>query len=425
MEYFFSVLSNAQLVAPQLFLCLAALITINARNISGYPLPYISVFLAYFTLGPVLNWAMNADLYVGTVESQIPSVAWWYTLCLWVWAIIYLLWLWIFPARHIPTRLATADNTGRTKNYWGLELLNLIASAWAALVIARTLAAGATDKLEAISQAGNFHYSYLLLEVVLSSAAILTWHGTGFSLATWINLATYTGYCLVTFERDFIFVFFALFIHIAASKSARFRLLIPMLGILAIIIATSIFVLRSPDQEFGISTVLGQGSNLFVDTFLLEGLTSGSFPPIESYWAAIFRQQPTEYGNLTNWLVYQWAGGADGSGYGFSLIGEAYMNGGRLAIVILFAVLAFVSLGLFRAADRSPLALMLSVAYTTAIMYAIRGELATLISTMLAALIIGVGASFASRESRKDVPPPGQQGCRAPQSAQGITSEPQ
>ncbi|WP_460486814.1 hypothetical protein, partial [Corynebacterium atrinae] len=283
MEYFLSTLSNFQLVAPQLAICALALLAISLRNRSGYPLPYIAVFFAYFTLGPVLNWTMNADVYVGTVVDRIPTVTWWYAAALTTWAVMYLFWRWLLPARHLPTKLATAKNSGVERTYWGLDTLNILVSVWAAFKTFQILSTGATDKLLTIEAAGAFHYDYLLIQVALGSAAILTWKDRGFSPATWINLLTYSMYCLVTFERDFIFVIFALLIHITAAKSSRFRLWIPFVGIVGVIGATAIFVFRSEQEEFGISTILGQGSNLFIDTFILEGLTAGNFYPIESY----------------------------------------------------------------------------------------------------------------------------------------------
>lgn len=397
MTYFFSVLSHFQSVAPQFIVSAAALLILNLRNRAGYPLPYIAVFFAYFTFGPVLNWTMDADIYVGTVEERIPDVAWWYAIALTVWACTKLLWQWVVPPKALPTQLATAENLGLQRTYWGLDMLNAAAAGWALFVILRVVSTGSIDKLAAIEAAGGLHYNYLLLQVVLSSAAILTWRKRGFSPLTWLNLVMYAAYCLVTFERDFIFVYFALLIHIMAAKPAKVRILIPMLGIIGVIAATAIFVARSERDEFGISTVLGQGSNLFVDTFVYEGMKSRTFYPIHSYWSVLFHQQPTEYGNLTNWIAYLWAGGVEGSGYGFSIVGEAYMNGGRIAIIVVFFLLALCSLGLFRAAQRYPLALMLSVSFTSALMYAVRGEMATLSATMLAAVLVGVGAVLTSK----------------------------
>jgi oligosaccharide repeat unit polymerase len=239
------------------------------------------------------------------------------------------------------------------------------------------------DKISRLEMAGPWHYPYLLLE----SYALATYFiaaRTGFYRSVyWINAGCYLGYCLVTAERDFLFVGLALLIHVQLfSPSMRSRRLV-VLGAAGGALAALLAALRE-GKEFSVSQALNQGSLPFVDTFMRDVVPA--FYPYRNggtYLDAVVGMLPGVHRQpLEGWLVDLYTPGAP-VGYGFSLTAEAYVNFGPLGVPVVFLVLGLTLRWIVNRADRSDWWTYLSVVAVTAVFNGVRGESGQLVRIVL------------------------------------------
>jgi hypothetical protein len=232
----------------------------------------------------------------------------------------------------------------------------------------------------------------------------LAWRTRAGRTAYIANLIIYVAYCLITTERDFIFVLFSLALHRQLFHTVRI-LRAAALGGGLLLFATLLFAIRS-GGTVGTTEILNQGSLLFVDTFIMELAPLGvPFLYGASYLGALGGLVPGLGGmsqSLSGWLVDTYAPGS-GSGYGFSLTGEAYLNFGMAGIPIMFALFTALHRLLVNRVDRSQLWGYMSILYTTAWMYAFRGESLAFLKTVVVGLILYLAVQTAwSKSSKKE-----------------------
>lgn len=350
-------------------------------------LPYLAAYFVYFGLGPVANYALGNGIYAGVVQSKIGQATGGMLLALIGVLAVGLL----VPVRRTAMDRSRLDNPARRYHFPPFLFLGL-ASYSLVIILIHGPAAFAGDKLDRIAQAGPWHYKYLLLQI-LACALYFTAMSTRFGQVTyWLNFACYLGYCLVTDERDFIFVVFSLLLHTQLFRRRSMSLRLGLAGAASIIGATSLAILRSPGDGGGVSRMLDEGSTIFPDTFVMMAVPQ--FTPFaygETYLRSLISLVPgfPTY-SLADWLVQVYNPGSD-SGYGFSLTAEAYMNFGLVGIPVLFMALTVLQRFLVNRVDHGHFYAYASILFTMTWMYNFRGEsMATLKTLLYGAILFGV-----------------------------------
>lgn len=366
-------------------LAVALCIFLFRRGLQASMLAYLAAFFAFFAFGPVINVLLGNDIFPGSVSQMIPKAALGFAVALATWAVVDL----ISPekldqqsaaarSRNPPRRYATL-----TASYWTLTLYGFGVAGF-------VIASGSLGKLGAINAAGPFHYQYLLAQICIGSMGLLAWRDRWTRRAFIINSSAYLTYCVATSERDFMFVAFALLLHASALGYVQRSRWLPIAAAGLTVAGTLLFTLRQA-EEFGWSSLLNQGSLLFVDTYTLHVLPH--LPPEErNTYANLLTGPPGDHRSVSEWFVHVYAPGSP-SGYGFSLTAEARMNAGLLGIAALFLAIGLIHRRLLRRAAEADWALALSPLFTTTLMYAFRGDL----RTFLLSLAYGVGLFLAIR----------------------------
>ncbi|MEJ6013894.1 O-antigen polysaccharide polymerase Wzy [Corynebacterium sp. H127] len=260
---------------------------------------------------------------------------------------------------------------------------------FAAIVVLR---GGAGNKLAAIGDAGSFHYQYLLLMSLCLCWTVVYWRNSSKSrllvVFAWFSFGAYG---MVTAERDFILILFAIGIHLVVrNRSRKFVFEFIAMGLISAIVGTLIFVTRA-GEKLSFDALLNQGSTLFIDTYIYDWIASGSWYPRNSWWSALTRQLPTPEGSLADWFVVLFTGSSySKSGYGFSVTAEAFMIAGYFGIFFFFFLFGMCHLWLLSKAERSGLWLGISVAFLYILMYSIRGELYSMISACMTICVIAL-----------------------------------
>jgi len=196
----------------------------------------------------------------------------------------------------------------------------------------------------------------------------------------------YGFYCFATSERDFLFVIFALLLYTEVGRGVWAKLM-PILALLGAVLGAALFSSRQ-NLEFGLGSFLNQGSILFVDTFLVKEIPTLTDAELHTYARIVGLNPDGIQGNLSSWLVETYAGSATGSGYGFSLTGEAFMNFG-MPMVIILAVCIGLSVEIL---ERWPLTthfrLFTRPLVLTLLLYGFRSDLRTMLVGIIEGCLI-------------------------------------
>jgi hypothetical protein len=356
---------------------------------------FVAGYYLLFAFGPVVNYLLGNEIYFGITLSAMPVATAGMCAALLAMCAAIL----IFPQRRSfdAIRLNVDD-----RNYPAVTVLHFVLSGY---VIYQFISFGGAltglGKGEKVAAAGPYHYDYLLIAMLASAFFFISMRTKLGRSLFWIHLATYIAYCLLTNERDFIFVFISLFLHfrLFREKASMWAPLLAGGGLLAV--ATYLFASRAGEST-DIAQALNQGSLLFVDSYIVE-----RYPDLlqfrwgETYLNAIASIAPswlvTPTPSLADELVLSYAPGS-GSGYGFSLTAEAYMNFGLAGVLVVFFGLAVAQQFLVNRCDHSLFWAYASIAFTIAWMYAIRGESLHLAKICFdAVLLYGVVSVTSSR----------------------------
>lgn len=364
---------------------------------------YVACFFALFAFGPVVNFALGSPIYSGIRVPYIGRASVGFTVALAALAVAQVL----VSVRHAKAAPDVRVSAATEKRYvlYGPVLLGM---ACYGLVQAVSLAPYflAGSKAVSLQASGRAHYVYLLIELALVSTFFVARRHPAERILWTCNAAAYVAYCIVTFERDFLFVLFVLFLHheilVLRHRRRSIRLLIAGAGI--VVFATFLVAQRGggPVDPAG---VLNQGSLLFVDTFVLilvPGALSYSFGL--TYLQSLVSLAPawlheSQYQSLSSWLVSLYAPGSS-SGYGFSLTAEAYLNFGYLGIFVVFVAIGLIQGELARRFARSDWASYISVYFSVVLLYSIRGDSQQLLKSLAYGALLFLLLTVVARTNR-------------------------
>jgi hypothetical protein len=333
----------------------------------------VAVFIP-FAYGPLVNLITGAAAFDGIVLDELDPAALGFFLAVAA----------LTVADVLTPQRPTFTSPPMTRIYELLPVVLVVLAGFAAIRIATVGPAMLeVDKIARLEMAGSWHYPFLLFESY-ALAMYFVAARTGFYRSVyWINAACYLAYCLVTAERDFLFVGLAVLIHVQLfNPSVRSRWLVA-LGAGGAALAALLAALRE-GLEFSVSQALNQGSLPFVDTFMRDVVPA--FYPYRAgstYVEAVASLLPgVERHPLEGWLVSLYTPGAP-VGYGFSLTAEAYVNFGPLGVPAVFLALGLSLRWIVNRSDRSDFWTYLSVVSVTAMFNALRGESGQLLRIVL------------------------------------------
>lgn len=365
--------------AVSLALSLAGLVWLARRGGPRNSIVLVAGFFVYFAFGPVVNLLRGDQVYFGTVLAEVPAAAVGFAVAV----------AGMCAADLLMRQRATFDRAAPrtlTRIYVVLPIVYLVLALYGAAVLAMSapalLAAG--TKTSAIAIAGPFHYQYLLLQL----AVVSTFHisrQTRLQTVLWnANFAVYLTYCLVTSERDFLFVVAALLVHreIVNNQTRGWRIIV--LAVAGLLLGSWLFAYRA-STETDLAAVLNQGSVLFVDSYVHSWVPQTM--PFElggTYLSSALGALPllgVESTPLSQWLQSTYAPGGT-SGYGFSMTGEAYFNFGYLGVFAVMLLAGLAQRYAINRADRSDWWGYAGIYLTIVWLYAIRGDSTQVFSSL-------------------------------------------
>lgn len=361
---------------------------------SATPFGFIAAFFAYFTLGPAVAYGLGLEIYPGIQTEWIVSAAWLYAAVLLLWAALDL----AFSTARPGPPASPAYGLKRTILVdLVFVFLGVYGAALGAIVFMR---GGGNNKLVAIELAGPLHYQFMLTGV----GVILYCGATGTrSLRSWpvvIGLIGFLAYCISTGERDFLFVIFTLLLVWLAVGLTVNRGAVWLWAIGGVVLGSALFVWRGGASN-GLTTALSQGSNMYIDTVLLQARAMFVTLPEDTYLSTFLRSDYAGYDSLASWFSDFVGAGLTG-GYGFSTVGEALLNGGLLGVLGYHAIVFVGYEFLYRKARRSPYAVIALASLTYQLLYGVRTESQSVLTGFITVCVIGwilVALSRVSLES--------------------------
>lgn len=361
-------------------LSLSLLAVLFIRSRGRDVLAYVIAFYFYFAFGPVVNHLLGNDIYAGILSEQMwPAVLLMTLAMAGMFAVAFL----------VKPKLASPEQDhsgGRHYPLMVIFLIALIIFTIAVLVFVVPRVIGINKHAQVAAVGADIHYSYLLLQFYAASLYLVARRSTIGTILYRANFGLYVLYCLAFSERDFMFALAA--VAVISVSSGRARLGVRHLagaGVL-LYVATVLFAARMSDVTVDFTTVLNQGSVLFVDSSVVWLVPD--YLPFMDGWTYLnsvasllprFLHQSDLY--LLAWFVEQFAPGSE-SGYGFSLSAEAYLNFGFIGAPIVFAILAGAHRWVTNRIDRHPLFAYTSVLFTGWILYSFRGDSLQLVKGM-------------------------------------------
>ncbi|HPE60906.1 MAG TPA: hypothetical protein PLB10_11275 [Thiolinea sp.] len=202
------------------------------------------------------------------------------------------------------------------------------------------------DKVSKVQSVAFIHYKLMLLWM----AAFVVYFANKWEVdrVLLISFGVFTAYCMLFSERDFVFILLAmLFVHLK-SRILNQRLF--LFGVPGAMLLTKLTAGRGEIFEGStISAFFNQGSNLFVNSFVIELVEEKGYP---LQWGKTYLSSLLDsisFGKLrldeplAEWLVGEYTGNPDAAaGYGFSLEAEAFLNFGYPGVFMLYFLLGLV-----------------------------------------------------------------------------------
>lgn len=366
------------LVALNLAGSIAVLVWLHRRGGAHNALLCVGAVFLFFAFGPLVNVLMDEEVYQGIVEDRLAQASTGFLL-----ALVGLL----LADLVLPQRTGFVVDRQPPRNYLLLPLVMVALSGYAvALVAIRGPLMVGADKLERIALAGSWHYPYLLVETF----ALALWFAarrTPFTHALyWVNAGCYLVYCLTTNERDFIFLGFALLIVRGLfAGQVRSRGLVAF-GVVGVALASALATMRE-GLAFSVAQTLNQGSIPFVDTYVMTVVPDADpyrfgQTYVEAVASVVPRLRVGDRPPLDEWLVSLYAPGSN-TGFGFSLTAEAYLNFGVAGIPVVFFLVGLGVRAVVNRCDRSDFTTYLTVVVLAAVCYALRGDSAQLVKSVV------------------------------------------
>lgn len=338
------------------------------------PLFGVAVVYWYMAFGPVINYAMGWPIYFGVITSNIPMACLMFNLALAGMLAASLIW------QNGGGGIVRDYFQGIDRRRTFLREVLVVLSVIGCVMLARLAVAGiGSDKVTRIALIGpGYHYLYLLLQfcalpfyfIARRSRTVFTWYV--------VNAVLYVTYSLLTSERDFIFIVASVVLHRLCLREIRISSRMIALTVLCGYVMTLMFSFRFSGGSVNVETFLGQGSLLFISTYVLylvPGMTP--FQGGASYVGSVASLLPSslvgERSNLLTWFQNWYAPGST-SGYGFSLDAEAYLNFGVTGVFIVFFLLSVFVLASYRRFGVSEFWSYFSVYFVAGLMYAFRND---------------------------------------------------
>lgn len=354
---------------------------------------FVAAFFALFAFGPVVNHVLGNTIYAGIRVEHIDEACVGFTLAL---AGLALADAVPGRGRERPEPRADPGDPGpddpspdpRLLYQLHPPLLALLAL-YGAVQVARLLPiALSAGKIEQIALAGPGHRIYLLVELCAVSTYFLT-RRTPLLRRLWaVNAVAYVAYCLVTSERDFLFVLFTVVLFRQVLVRHRKPSRVVVLAGVGSVLAAALLSSGRAGEVFDLTGVLNQGSLLFVDTFVIGWVPErtgyshgGTYLQTVRALAPGWLHDSGAVG-LSEWLVDRYAPGS-GGGYGFSLSAEAHLNFGPAGVLPVFLVLGLAVRAAVDRFGRSEFGTFFAVHCTAVVLYALRGDSSQLVKSAL------------------------------------------
>jgi oligosaccharide repeat unit polymerase len=373
------------------------------------PLFIVSLFYFYFAFGPVINWLFNQEIYFGIITDKIHEST---LIFLSVIATICFVSFLIKPKIKFSQKALVKYKKKYPLLMIVLLLLILYTIATLGFVLPSIISQSKVEKIRHLGS--GLHYNYLLLQYyIFPFYFLIKEQKTTYRLYT-LNFILYSTYCLVTGERDFIFVILTIMVysklHIKNLQKNIFDSIFFVVKLLLLaVVGATIFILRDANAALKGSFILNQvvvqmlnqGSILFINTQIIDWIDDGM--PLRygsTYVNSVLNLLPswiykTDL-NLLTWFSSKYAPNAPAGSYGFSLDAEAYMNFSYLGPILLFFAIATMQRLVYNQMGKHPFFIYFSVFYTGFIMYALRNDSLAFIKGSLYAVLFFFAISIFS-----------------------------
>ena len=356
------------------------------------PIAYFAAYATYFLMGPILSSIIGGSLAPEGGQEAPSTVASWYLLAIVGLAI----------ADALPGLRNSRPKTSTVRSFVPAILIGL---GLYGLLNAILIGFNAPTKRAGLEAVNDFHYRFLVIEAIVVASYWFFRDASQCRISYTFNAIAYVVYCLSFRERDFVFVAFAIVTTgiVFGQLRARWGLFAAILGAY---LATGLFARRS-GRELSLGSVLNEGSNLFVDSYLAASSSFTIEPITHTYFRLVTLQAPTDVGGTGAWFKGLYAPGGS-SGYGFSLVGEARYNIGILGILAIFALLGLCLRAAYSSNFRwNPR--ITGPSFLFILLYALRGDLRAVVVgvayIVILHLIVAAGASVGTAVPRGPKPP--------------------
>lgn len=359
----------------------------------------VLLFYFFFSFGPIVNYIFDLPIYFGTVKENIFE-----TSLIFLLATCSMVAMSVFMKPDVEGFKNAAVK--KYENTRVLQLAQMVFIAIGLVQITRVLMVYGISKVELVAYLHpKIHYNYLLIQIYLVSFYFIVKSTQTGKRLYWLNFAVYITYCLIIGERDFIFPFMSILIHLVIlSENAR-RAVVTLIGTTFAFIAlgTAMFFFRDSYQQHNsiLADVLNQGSLLFINTYTIKIVEeTQSFFNGMTYWNSLLNLLPswiykTDF-NTLEWFKNQYAPNSS-SGYGYALDAEGYLNFGYAGVILTFLFIPFLQRYIFNRASKSNFFIYYSIFYGSFVMYCLRNDSLAFVKGHLYAIIFYFTIDFVSK----------------------------
>lgn len=239
-------------------------------------------------------------------------------------------------------------------------------------------------KRDILNRIGGIHYTISFFFPLLFTMRIAL--RNKFQRLDYIAWTSYTIYCLLTYERNFILLFTTILMtyYWNSEKKLNVTKILIILTLAFLMFSLQAIVRAETTTGFNniLETALGQGSNIIIISNVVYWLDSNQVDFLygSTYLDSIlslFQLNGLEKtGRLTHWFSLIYNPNYRLGGFGFSLDAEAYLNFGYTGVFIVFMFVGFLMKSIWRASITrgTYLSKFLSAYLFYVFIYGIRGD---------------------------------------------------
>lgn len=354
----------------------------SLRLLSAFSLAYF-----YSAVLPVAVYIAGGQVYTGIDPRYIPDALFLSLLCLG--GLLAVKVLAQFGVRAAVPPAGQPEGPGKIST-----IVAVIVFSSVLFVSAYNIDVFLLPKSQGSGALSALHYKTLLLASAFFCVFVsLYWKTGGLAAYGFVALALY---CIVFKERDFFLagLLMALVLYSQSKIGVRSILVIAIFALSAF---SYLSIGRSAAfEKFDFLTIANQGSNLFVNTFVMryfENVRSEDYYWGYTYFSSLIDTMTFGYApfrpTLANWLAEEYAGLWTTGGYGFSIEAEAFMNFGYFGVFALFVAIGVFLLKVEGLAMRGYRSGRLMLGWSVMfLMYGIRGESLNIFKSFLLVVII-------------------------------------